>query len=72
MAGEKTIPNHEVREHKAHSYSSRHGRSSIIIKCPWCGDEVVAYVWSLAGSGKRCCTCKDVIHYMCISAKRRK
>ncbi len=23
-------------------------------KCPWCQQEVKAYVWSLAGGGKRC------------------
>ena len=70
MAGEKVIHGHEVRESAAHSYRSRHGRSSIIIVCPWCGGEELAYVWSLAGSGKRCSSCKDVIHYMSISAKR--
>ena len=70
MAGEKIIHGHEVREHTVHSYRSRHGRSNIIIVCPWCGIEEVAYVWSLAGSGKRCSMCKDVIHYTCNSAKR--
>ena len=24
------------------------------IGCPWCGDEVKVYVWSLHGGGKRC------------------
>lgn len=30
--------------------------SSIVhwIECPWCGVEVKAYLWSLAGGGKRC------------------
>jgi len=67
----ETIMNgHAVRKHIAHSYRSRHGRSSIIIVCPWCGQEVEAFIWSLAGSGKRC-DCKDVIHYMSVSAKRK-
>jgi len=70
MAGEKVIHGHEVREHTAHSYRSEHGKSTIIVICPWCGGEEIAYVWSLAGSGKCCSTCKDVIHYMSISAKR--
>lgn len=30
------------------------GRSSIEIECPFCGSMVRAYVWSLAGVGKRC------------------
>lgn len=32
------------------------GKSTIKIRCPYCDATVVAYVWSLAGSGKRC-TC---------------
>lgn len=73
MVEERTGPlGHKIREHEAHSYRSRHGRSSVIIKCPWCGSEVEAFVWSLAGSGKRCDTCPDVIHYMSVSAKKPK
>jgi hypothetical protein len=30
------------------------GRSRIVIRCPFCKACVVAYTWSLAGSGKRC------------------
>ena len=30
------------------------GRTVVYIKCPYCGAEVRAYVWSLAGCGKRC------------------
>lgn len=33
---------------------SEMGRSRITIVCPFCGEHVVAYRWSLAGSGKRC------------------
>jgi hypothetical protein len=33
---------------------SEHGKSTIIIRCPFCNNEVVAYVWSYAGSGKKC------------------
>lgn len=30
--------------------------SSVIwyFDCPWCGDEIKTYLWSFAGSGKRC------------------
>jgi ribosomal protein S27E len=35
---------------------SRFGRTTVEVQCPFCGAVVVAYVWSLAGSGKRC-TC---------------
>jgi len=30
------------------------GRSRITIICPWCASHVVAFIWSLAGGGKRC------------------
>lgn len=30
------------------------GRSSVTMRCPWCGRTVTAYTWSLVGSGKRC------------------
>ena len=30
------------------------GRTRILIECPFCGAREWAYVWSLAGSGKRC------------------
>lgn len=42
---------------------SRMGRSTIYITCPWCGNEFVAYLWSLAGSGKRCPVCKALHHW---------
>ena len=35
----------------------RMGRSSIDISCPFCKTVVEAYLWSLAGSGKRCPGC---------------
>jgi len=30
--------------------------SSIVweFACPWCGDDVKAYLWSMSGGGKRC------------------
>lgn len=30
------------------------GKSKIVFDCPWCGAELKANAWSLAGSGKRC------------------
>lgn len=43
-----------AREYRAHSYRSVMGRSSCIIECGFCGTETRAYVWSLAGGGKKC------------------
>jgi hypothetical protein len=59
----------DVREHSVHSHRSQHGKSSVIIVCPFCGQETVAYLWSLAGSGK-ICECKEVIHYTRVSKRR--
>ena len=37
--------------------SSPCGQTTITIRCPWCDSSFTAYVWSLAGSGKRCPSC---------------
>lgn len=45
----------EHREHTGLRELSRSvGRILVEIVCPFCGDSVRAYLWSLAGSGKRC------------------
>lgn len=44
----------EVREYTVVGERSAFGRSSIDIRCPFCGRVSEAFVWSLAGSGKRC------------------
>ena len=45
----------ETRPHTGLRELSREvGRIRVAITCPFCGDEVIAYVWSLAGSGKKC------------------
>ena len=46
----------EVREYTVVGERPSMGRSSIDICCPFCGRTTLAYVWSLAGSGKRCST----------------
>jgi hypothetical protein len=45
------------RTHATFARYERPGRTSVVIQCPFCGVTVVAYVWSLAGSGKRCPGC---------------
>lgn len=44
----------EVRAYHSHGGSSRMGRSTVIITCPFCKDSVTAFIWSLCGGGKRC------------------
>lgn len=35
-------------------YSQANGRSYTYITCPFCGEVVKAYIWSLCGGGKKC------------------
>lgn len=39
---------------KVAEYRRPNGRSTILLRCPFCGLDVIAYIWSLCGSGKRC------------------
>lgn len=34
--------------------SSRHGKSTMMVKCPFCESKIEVYIWSFAGSGRRC------------------
>lgn len=34
--------------------SSRHGRSTMMVRCPFCEEKIEVFIWSFAGSGKRC------------------
>lgn len=40
--------------HVKYGYSAEFGRANCQIKCPFCQTVVTAYVWSLAGGGKKC------------------
>lgn len=45
----------EVRKWAASwGYRADFGRASIKFKCPFCGEILTGYLWSLAGSGKKC------------------
>jgi hypothetical protein len=44
----------EVRSYHHRSGKSEHGRSSVFITCSFCSTEVEAFLWSLAGCGKKC------------------
>ncbi|AUR90148.1 hypothetical protein NVP1138O_25 [Vibrio phage 1.138.O._10N.261.48.A1] len=52
--------------------TSEHGNSTIDLLCPFCGKITEAFIWSLAGSGKKCAgNCKDTIFYKSGIAERR-
>lgn len=44
----------EIRPHEKYGYSAQFGRANVQVKCPFCFHTVTAYVWSLAGGGKKC------------------
>lgn len=45
------------RQFEPVEYQPRMGRSSVMIPCPFCDAWFEAFVWSLAGSGKKCPGC---------------
>ena len=44
----------DSREYVELSERREFGTSRVILRCPFCGRRVVAYIWSMAGGGKRC------------------
>ena len=50
---------YEIRIGSSVNNSSEHGRSTVIVTCPYCDTGVLCYTWSLSGGGKICPTCKE-------------
>ncbi len=49
----------ESRPYTIHAeIAEPNGRSFIRFVCPFCGERIKAYVWSLHGGGKRCPRCR--------------
>lgn len=48
------------REWRAGTAISEMGRRRIEIECPFCFEQFWAFVWSLAGGGKRCPNCRAI------------
>jgi hypothetical protein len=49
-----SLPNVESERFETSNRREAMGRSSVTIHCPFCRGEVTAFLWSLAGGGKRC------------------
>ena len=46
------------------SKSSKHGRSTVTLECPYCKAHTECFTWSLGGSGKRCeCGAKHTLQH---------
>jgi len=41
-------------------HSAANGATTALIVCGWCGGKTEAYIWSMAGSGKKCAYCPAV------------
>lgn len=54
----KALLKYQIRPN---SYRSEVGRTSAVYTCPVCGTETRAFIWSVAGSGKKCSGCKLVL-----------
>jgi hypothetical protein len=48
-----------------------HGKSKGLAHCPCCKGETEFYVWSMAGSGKKCNNCGVVMHLGGVSIDRK-
>lgn len=51
----------EIREIDWHACSTIGSSRRCDCHCPFCGEYVLGYVWSLAGSGKRCPGCRALL-----------
>lgn len=47
----------EKKQYDSFNYRADFGRASIQVVCPFCNTRVTAYVWSMAGGGKKCPGC---------------
>jgi hypothetical protein len=52
----------EERPWKARNRTHTLGKSSVIADCPFCGTPVVIFLWSIAGNGKKRCSCGSALH----------
>ena len=50
----KDMAEAEQRDHWSTAVRPAFGRSYCYITCPFCGQDVKAFIWSLCGGGKRC------------------
>jgi len=38
------------------------GKSSVVATCPFCNGSVTIFLWSIAGNGKKRCSCGAALH----------
>ncbi len=52
----------EERPYKARDRVRAMGKSSVVAECPFCATSVVIFLWSIAGNGKKLCSCGAALH----------
>lgn len=52
----------EARPYTTQSRVRAMGKSSVVAECPFCGTSVVIFLWSIAGNGKKLCSCGAALH----------
>ncbi len=55
----------EEREYERGPTYSRVGRSFYMSTCPFCGEIVECFVWSMAGHGGKRCSCGAMLCWTC-------
>ena len=52
----------QERPYVPRNRTSAMGKSSVVADCPFCGNPVVIFLWSIAGNGKKLCACGAALH----------
>lgn len=47
----------EKKQHEQFNYRAEFGTANVQVRCPFCSTVVKAYIWSMAGGGKKCPGC---------------
>lgn len=61
----------EERSYEVLREVSEFGRTRILVRCPFCRVEEWAYIWSMAGKGKKCPGCGAKHFYLPPVSKRK-
>jgi hypothetical protein len=60
---------YEIRPNRKFNEQQRVGKGTVDVECPFCGEVTRCYVWSLAGSGKKCIC--GAIHSWCLGSRKK-
>jgi hypothetical protein len=52
----------QERPYRTGGRVSAMGKSSVVATCPFCDGPVTIFLWSIAGNGKKRCSCGAALH----------